>query len=130
MFVDIFDAFNKGDPFTKLANSLGDNKDTLRKVLEFYDSMTGTGTKSIIAGRIIGQEKNAAFGILNPRSWIDFFISPKLQGSIITRTAKISNPIMGTASSAYDAYSKNMNSGFQSLMEKGSSSIRKLNFGQ
>lgn len=128
LFDDMVDAFNKGDPFTRLANSLGENKDTLRKVLEFYDSMTGTGTKAIIAGRTIGQEKNAAFGILNPRSWIDFFISPKLQGSIITRTAKISNPIAGTAKSAYDSYSRNINTGFESLMEKGGSAIRKLNF--
>jgi len=125
LFDDMVDAFNKGDPFTKLANSLGQNKDTLKRVLEFYDDITGTSSKGIIAGRVLGQEKNAAFGFLNPRSWIDFFISPKLQGSIITRTGKITNPIKGTSQNAYNAYKQSIDAGFESLKE----GIRSLKIG-
>lgn len=130
LFDDMVDAFNRGDPFTKLANSLGNNKDTLQRVLQFYESQTGTGVRSIIAGRILAQEKTAAFGFLNPRSWVDFFISPKLQGSIITRTGKLTNPIVGTSRTAYDAYSRNINAGFESLKNKGVDAFRSLNFGK
>lgn len=130
LFDDMVDAFNKGDPFTKLAGVFGQNKDTLRQVVDYYDKQTGAGLKSIIAGRVLGEEKNAAFGIINPRSWIDFFISPKMQGGIITRAGKIANPIAGTSRAAYETYSQNVNAGFESLSNKASSVIRNLKFGQ
>ena len=85
LYNDLVKAFNSGDPFTKLANALGANKDSLRMLLEFYDSKVGAGTLSTVAGRSLAMEKQAAFGFLNPRSWIDFFISPEKQGEIILK---------------------------------------------
>lgn len=81
---DMVDAFNSGDPFTKLANALGNNKDSLRQIIEFYEKKSKDNILSVVAGRELGAERQAAFGFLNPRSWIDFFISPKVQGKIIT----------------------------------------------
>lgn len=106
MYDDLVDAFTKGDPFVRLANSLGDNKDTLRQILKFYDEKTGSGVLSTIAGRSIGAEKQAAFGFLNPRFWIDFAISPKAQGGIITRTGKIVNPLRSATQSTYQGFQK------------------------
>ena len=89
MYDEIVDAFNSGDPFTKLANSLGKNKDTLRQIIEFYEQKTGKDVLPIVAGRELAMEKTAAFGFLNPRSWIDFFISPKVQAKIITKIGEL-----------------------------------------
>ncbi len=84
LYEDIVKAFNSGDPFTKLSGALGKNRDSLRQVLEFFEKQGGKDILPIVAGRELGLEKTAAFGFLNPRSWVDFFISPKLQGRIIT----------------------------------------------
>lgn len=84
LYDDIVDAFNSGDPFSKLANALGKNKDTLRQVLEFYEKKSGKPVLPIVAGRELGMEKTAAFGFLNPRSWVDLLLSPKAQGKVIT----------------------------------------------
>jgi hypothetical protein len=90
LYDDLVDAFNSGDPFVKLANALGKNKDTLRQVLEFYAKQEGgSDVLPIVAGRELAMEKNAAFGFLNPRSWIDLLISPDLQAKATTRVGKI-----------------------------------------
>ena len=104
LYDEMVEAFNSGEPFTKIANSLGRNKDTLRQVLEFYEKKSGQSVLPVVAGREIGAEKNAAFGILNPRSWIDFFWSPQMQGRFITRTGKIINPIEEGVKKGYGAY--------------------------
>ncbi len=89
LYNDAADAFNKGDPFTKLANALGKNKDSLRQTLDFFEKKTGQKVIPVIGGREIGLEKTAAFGFLNPRSWVDFFISPQTQGRIITGAGRL-----------------------------------------
>lgn len=88
LYDDMVDAFNSGDPFVKLANALGDKKDTLRQVLDFYEKQSGKSVLPIVAGRSLAAEKQAAFGFLNPRSWIDFFISPEKQGEIILKVGE------------------------------------------
>lgn len=88
MFDDMVDVFNKGDPFTRMANMFGKNKDSLRQIIDFYEKQSKKNISGVVAGREIGMEKNAAFGLLNPRSWIDFFISPELQGKVITKAGK------------------------------------------
>ena len=80
---EMVDAFNSGDPFTRLANSLGKNKDTLRHIVEFYEKRSGQKILPLVAGRELAMEKTAAFGFLNPRSWIDFFISPETQAKAV-----------------------------------------------
>lgn len=92
LYDDMVDVFNSGDPFTKLANSLSKNKDTIRQVLDFYEQKSGKSVLPIVAGRELAMEKTAAFGFLNPRSWVDFFISPKLQGKIILRAGERLKP--------------------------------------
>ncbi len=89
LFDDMVDAFNSGDPFTKLSNVFGKNKDTLRQVIDFYEKQSGEEILPVVAGRELAMERKAAFGFLNPRSWIDLFISPKLQAKIITRIGKL-----------------------------------------
>ena len=127
MFDDMVEAFNKGDPFTRMAGVIGNNKDTLRRIVEFYDNQTGAGIKSIVAGRALGQEKNAAFGFLNPRSWIDFMISPKLQGQIITKTGRVTNPIVGTAQSMYNSYQSGLKTSVEEPLNRA---FRSLKFGK
>ena len=88
LYDDIVDAFNSGDPFTKLANALGKNKDTLRQTLEFYEKQSGKQILPLVAGRELAMEKSAAFGFLNPRSWIDLLISPKMQGKAVIKVGE------------------------------------------
>lgn len=89
LYDDVVDAFNSGDPFSKLANALGKNKDSLRQVLEFYAQQPGgKDVLPIVAGRELSMEKTAAFGFLNPRSWVDLLISPKVQAKITTRAGE------------------------------------------
>ena len=87
-FDDLVDAFNSGDPFTRIANSLGKNKDSVRGLLEWYEKQSGKPVLPVVAGRELAMEKTAAFGFLNPRSWIDFFISPKIQAKIVTKVGE------------------------------------------
>lgn len=107
LYDDMVDAFNSGDPFTKLAHVFGKNKDSLRQVVDFYEKTTGNQISPIVAGRELAESKPAAFGFLNPRQWIDFFIDPKTQAKIVTKTGKglqslekkapiIANPKTGT----------------------------------
>jgi hypothetical protein len=88
LYDDVVDAFNSGDPFSKLANALGKNKDSLRQVLEFYAQKGGADVLPVVAGRELAMEKTAAFGFLNPRSWVDLLISPKVQAKITTRVGE------------------------------------------
>lgn len=88
VYDEMVDAFNKGDPFSRLANLFSKNKDSLRQVVDFYDNKTGEGVAATVAGRELAAEKTAAFGILNPRSWLDFFISPQIQAKGITAVGK------------------------------------------
>lgn len=89
LYDDVVDAFNSGDPFSKLANALGKNKDTMRQVLEFYAQEGGEDVLPIVAGRELAMEKTAAFGFLNPRSWIDLLISPKSQAKLTTKVGEL-----------------------------------------
>jgi hypothetical protein len=91
LYNEMVDAFNSGDPFTKLSQLFGANKDTLRQVVDFYEQQTGNKIAPIIAGRTLAAEKTAAFGFLNPRSWVDFFVPPKLQAEIVTGYGKLKN---------------------------------------
>lgn len=88
MYDEMVDAFNSGDPFTKLAQIFGKNKDTLRQVVDFYEKTTGNKISPIVAGRTLAEEKPAAFGFLNPRQWIDFFVPPKTQAQLVTKIGK------------------------------------------
>ncbi len=89
LYEDMVDAFNSGDPFVRLANSLGKNKDSLRQVMDFYESKSGEKVLPIVAGRELAMEKTSAFSLVNPRSYIDFFISPKLQAKAVTKFGKM-----------------------------------------
>jgi len=97
LYDELVDAFNSGDPFTRFANALGDNKDSLRQLLKFYEEKTGESILPVVAGRAASMEKQAAFGFLNPRSWVDFFLSPSAQMQIVSGLGKaqqaISTPI-------------------------------------
>jgi len=88
-FDDLIDVFQKGDPFTKLTGAIGDSKDTLRQILEFYQNKTGIDVLATVGGRAIAAEKPAAFGLMNPRSWIDFFYSPEMQLKTVTGAGRI-----------------------------------------
>ena len=88
LYDDLVDAFNKGDPFTKLSQVFGKNKDSLRMLLDFYEKKTGTDIPAIVAGRELAAERSAAFGLLNPREWIDLIIPPKIQAQAVTGIAK------------------------------------------
>lgn len=88
LYDEMVDAFNKGDPFSRVANLFSKNKDSLRQIVDFYDEKTGEGVAATVAGRELSAEKQAAFGLLNPRSWIDLLFSPKLQATGITALGK------------------------------------------
>jgi len=88
LFDDMVDAFNKGDPFTRLAGVFGDKKDSLRQIVEFFEKQGGDGILSTVAGRELAAERKAAFGFLNPRTWIDLIFPPEFQAKLVTRTGK------------------------------------------
>ncbi len=88
LFDDMVDAFNKGDPFTRIAGIFGQNKDSLRQVVAFFEKQSGEGVLSTVAGRELALERKAAFGFLNPRTWIDFVFPPEAQARLVTRTGK------------------------------------------
>ncbi|MCK9371054.1 hypothetical protein M0R04_14175 [Candidatus Dojkabacteria bacterium] len=100
LYDDMVKAFNSGDPFTKLAQLFGKNKDALRQVIDFYESTTGNQIAPIVAGRTLAMEKQAAFGFLNPRSWVDFFIPPEVQAKIVTGYGKLKNQSLNEAKTA------------------------------
>ena len=88
LFDDMVNAFSGKDPFTKIAGVFGKNKDNLRQVLNFYEEKSGDSLMAVVGGREMALEKSAAFGFLNPRSWIDFFYSPELQAKTVTTAGK------------------------------------------
>ena len=90
VFDDLVDAFHKGDPFVRIANVFGKNKDTIRQLIDFYEKKSGQAITPIVAGRKIAEERAAAFGFLNPREWIDLLLSPKVQARAITKIGEIS----------------------------------------
>jgi hypothetical protein len=93
LYDDMVKAFNSGDPFTKIAGTLGKNRDSLRMLMDFYEKQTGESVVPVVAGRELAMEKTAAFGFLNPRSWVDFFLSPKIQAKIVTGAGKVGNKV-------------------------------------
>ncbi len=90
---DMVRAFNSGDPFTRLANVLGKNKDTLRKLIEYYDSRTGSAVLPTVAGRQIAMEESAPFGIANPQFWVDMLWSPKTQARFVSKVGEFANKL-------------------------------------
>lgn len=106
LYDEVVDAFNKGDTFSRIAGALGRNKDALRQIVDFYEKQSGNKILPILAGRELGAERNAAFGFLNPRQWIDFFISPKTQARVVTKSAEIVGPILKTGQKAYQNYQR------------------------
>lgn len=89
LYNEMVDAFNSGDPFTRISQLFGANKDSLRQIVDFYEQSTGNKISPIVAGRALAERKQAAFGFLNPRSWIDFFIDPEIQAQIVTAYGKL-----------------------------------------
>jgi len=88
LFDDLVDAFNSGDPFTRISQTFGKNKDSLRMLLDFYEQKTGVDIPAVQAGRELASERSAAFGFLNPREWIDLFIPPKIQARFVTTSGR------------------------------------------
>lgn len=89
LFDDIVDAFNKGDPFTRIAQVFGKNKDSLRMLLDFYTKKTGVDIPAIAAGRELAMERSTAFGWLNPKEWVDLILSPQTQASMVVGIGKM-----------------------------------------
>ena len=85
---DMVYAFNSGNPFTRVANIFSKNNDTMRQIVEFYEKRSRNKISPIVAGRELGMEKAAAFGFLNPRSWIDMLISPQAQAKVVTKVGE------------------------------------------
>ena len=88
-FDDLVKAFNKGDPFTRMAQVFGENKDSLRQIVNYYEKKTGQDIMAVVAGRKLAQGRQAAFGLLNPREWIDFLFPPESQARAIIGGKKI-----------------------------------------
>jgi hypothetical protein len=89
LYNDMVDAFNSGDPFTKLSQLFGANKDSLRQIVDFYEKTTGNKVSPVVAGRTLAQEKAVSPFLFTPRAMIDFFINPKVQASLVTKVGKI-----------------------------------------
>ncbi len=104
LFDDMIKAFNSGDPFTRIANALGTNKDSLRQVLQFYEKQTGEKIFGVLAGRELAAERKAAFGFLNPRQWLDFFIDPKVQARLVTLYGRGVQKIAPPITKGYEQY--------------------------
>src|SRR3990167_9828027 len=105
------DAFNSGDPFTKIAGVLGENKDSLRMLLNFYKEKTGQDILSVVAGRKLGAERQAAFGLLNPREWIDLVWSPSSQMRFILATGQAGEKISSIGKYAFPSGARSYLSG-------------------
>lgn len=105
IYDQLVEAFNKGDPFKKVASVFAENNDTIRRLMQFYEEATGEKIMGAVAGRAIASEKQASF-FLNPRAIIDLIISPKAQAKGVTisgrigqRVSKYGGSILGGASS-------------------------------
>lgn len=86
MYDEVVDAFNSGDPFTKIANVLGKNKDTLRQVIDFYEKKSGKLITPIVAGRELAlPSTTASRDILNPNFWVSLLISPRNQAEAVIK---------------------------------------------
>jgi len=88
-YSDLAKAFNSADPFSKVAGVFANNKDSLRRLMIFYEQKTGQKITTVLAGRNIATERGSIpFGILNPRSWIDIVISPSMQAKGVSMIGK------------------------------------------
>ena len=103
LYDDMVKAFNSGDPFTTLANSLSRNKDTLRQALELFTRESGKQVLPLVAAREVAAIKPAQF-FLNPRAIIDAFYTPKAQLKTIITLGRISNLIENVGGSLYKKY--------------------------
>lgn len=106
MFDDMVEAFNKGDPFKRIAGVFSQNNAQLRKTIEFFEKKSGKRIFPIVAGRKIGEEREAAFGFLNPRDWVDLLLSPSAQGKAFLRPAQVIQPALQTVKKGLSAYQK------------------------
>lgn len=94
IYNEMVDAFNSGDPFKRLAQLFGDNNDSLRQIVNFYEKETGNKIAPIVAGRSLAQDTTKVFGgVFNPRTWVDFFLDPKTQAKIVTGVGKFKQGI-------------------------------------
>ena len=84
---DLVDAFNRGDPFTRIAQTFGKNKDSLRQLIEFYEKKTGESITGVISGRELSAAKKSNF-FLSARDWFDFFVTPEQQARGVTFIGK------------------------------------------
>ena len=89
LFEDMVKTFNSGDPFQKLAGVFRENADSLRQIVNFYEKKTGKSVLGTVAGRKIGTGREAAFGFLNPRDWVDLLLPPVSQAKVIIGGHKI-----------------------------------------
>lgn len=89
LYSDMVKAFNSTDPFTKLAGVFRENADKLRQMVTLYEEKTGKSILPQIAGRAISGEREAAFGLLNPREWIDIVWSPRGQALFVSGVGKV-----------------------------------------
>ena len=118
LYDDMVDAFNSGDPFTRLAGALGDNKDSLRMLLNFYKEKTGQDILAVVSGRKLGAERQAAFGFLNPREWIDLVWSPSSQMRFILATSRAGEKISSIGEYAFPSGARTylLSKGLQEMM--------------
>ena len=93
---EMYDAFNSGDTFKKLAQIFGKNNDSLRQIVKRYEQVSGEKFTSTLAGRELSAEGEMA--LFNPRTWLDAVVPPKIQASIITGSAKLGKKIAPTKS--------------------------------
>lgn len=117
LFDDMVKSFNSGDPFTRFANIMSENKDSLRQILEFYESSTGEKILPVIAGRAIAGERQAAFGLLNPREWIDFFYSPMAQAKTVTSLGRFAPKVKEMAKKIAPSVYTGVSEGVRKLSE-------------
>ncbi len=111
LFDEMVDAFNSGDAFSRLANALGKNKDTLRQVLKFYEELSGKKVLPLIAGREIAVEKTSG-GLLGTglgfRNFLDFFWSPSSQARFVIGTGRAVKPLEKGYQKAQEFVGKNI----------------------
>ena len=95
LYDDIVDAFNSGDPFKRLAGLFSKNQDTLRELIKFFEAQSGKKVFPVVATREMSLPGTQA--IFNPRTYVDWLVSPKIQTilNILAGKAYRSIPIAG-----------------------------------
>lgn len=97
-FDDLVDAFTRGkDPFSRIANVLGKNKDSLQQLMKFLEEKTGLSVEGTVAGRELALSKNneLPLGPVDPRRWVEFVLQgTQLKKRIITVPGKINNAVI------------------------------------